>query len=103
MMNKATKDTVKGLDTMNPYDLIAADSILYNKRLVRELNATPNGFYAQFAGDRCFRSNRARMHAGNIEARRIDANGKPYWTQIVSASGFVDSYGRSIVASRKPA
>ena len=80
--------------------LLAKDSALYLKRLVRELNSEPHGFYVYAVdGSSCFRSNRARIHKGQFQVIYHSNAIKPKW---VGGEGkvFVDAYAREIVASR---
>lgn len=79
--------------------LIAEDSLLYKKRLVRELNAHPDGsFYASIGGF-LYKCNRARMRAGSIEVHCPIVI--PRWSVPLNQI-FTDPYGRQIVASRSP-
>lgn len=78
--------------------LISKDSPLYLKRLVRELNNTPHGFYTSLAGF-CFRSNRARLHKGELQVRAMGDNFDKKWISPTRTI-FEDVYGREIVASR---
>lgn len=82
-------------------NIITKDSPLYLKRLVRELNAAPDGFYVYshaFDGAACFRSNRARMKNGELQVCR-NFNVKKEWVGAGDRV-FSDAYGREIVASR---
>lgn len=76
--------------------MIEITSILYLKRLVRELNGQTDGFYAPVATFNC-RCNRARLRAGVLECRSPFAD--PQWFVPVRNT-FTDCYGREIVASR---
>ena len=80
--------------------LIDEDSILYKKRLVRELNQEGmlNGFYAPVACHNV-RCNRARLKAGVLECRSYACS--PEWF-TPSTQSFCDHVGREIVASRSP-
>lgn len=75
--------------------LIDEDSILYKKRLVRELNQEGmlNGFY-----DHKGRCNRARLVFGGALEVRSSGGG---W-RLPQGPSFFDAYGRNIVASRSP-
>lgn len=74
--------------------LIAEDSLLYKKRLVRELNQEGmlNGFY-----DHKGRCNRARLVFGGALEVRSSGGG---WR--LPQGKFYDPNGRQIVASRSP-
>lgn len=74
--------------------LIQTDSPLYLKRMVRELNALPDGFYATQVG----RCNRARLAFGKTLQVRKFSDG---W-KIPADLRFCDAYGRDIYASRTP-
>lgn len=79
---------------MKTKPLIATDSPLYLKRMVRELNALPDGFYTS-NGTRC---NRARLFFGDLlQVRKIGGG----WI-IPTTHSFHDAYGRDIYASRTP-
>jgi hypothetical protein len=74
--------------------LIAYDSSLYLKRMVRELNAIPDGFYTS-NGTRC---NRARLFFGDLlQVRKIGGGWK-----TPPDHRFCDAYGRDVYASRTP-
>ncbi len=72
--------------------LIPTDSPLYRRRLCRELNSLPDGFY--LGGVRC---SRARFSKGEIE---VSPCGSGAWAPFDSAN-FVDAYGRVVTASRR--
>ncbi len=80
--------------------LIAEDSILYKKRLVRELNdhGAVHGFYAPVAVH-VVRCNRAAIRGGVLVVRSPMTC--PAWFQP-SSHTFTDPNGRQIVASRSP-
>jgi len=73
--------------------LISTNSVLYKKRLVRELNGLFDGFYYQ--GMRC---NRAKYVNNKIWIRKI--GGHTFYDVV--DDNFFDCYGRSIIASQKP-
>jgi len=81
-----------------PMTIIPKDSPLYLKRLVRELNATPDGFYASFVG-LCFRSNRARLNKGELQVRSLGGQFHRSWL-VPTGNNFQDVFGREIVASQ---
>lgn len=79
--------------------LLSLDSPLYLKRLARELNALPDGFY--YSGHRY---TRARFKNGTLEARYIRECGCAAWTATGHGGPiqpFSDAYGRSVCASRR--
>ncbi len=79
--------------------MIDLDSILYRKRLVRELNGLTDGFYASVATFNV-RCNRARMRAGQIEVRGMREAVSPQWFTPAKEL-FTDVYGCGVCASRK--
>ena len=81
---------------MQTTTLIETTSCLYLKRLVRELNAQPDGFYAPVAGFNV-RCNRARLKGETLQCHSF---GSPEWF-TPGANSFSDAYGREIVASRR--
>lgn len=83
---------------MTTMPLISTNHSLYLRRLVRELNAQVNGFYAPVAAH-TVRCNRARIKAGELQVRSPFT--QPEWF-APSRPQFTDPYGREIVASRKP-
>jgi hypothetical protein len=73
--------------------LIETTSPLYVKRLARELNGLEHGFYASNG----LRFSQARVRNGSLELRMpVEGN----WIASPDMS-FCDTYGRSIVASRR--
>ena len=77
---------------------LAFDSPQYLRRLVRELNALPDGFY--YPGDGMnIRCGRARFSKGNLEVRPLGNRG---FRAIPLSTEFSDSYGRNVSASRTP-
>jgi len=91
-------DMNKSPARLAPMTIIPKDSPLYLKRLVRELNSTPDGFYASFAGF-CFRSNRARLNKGELQVRSLGSQFDKSWI-TPSRMNFQDVFGREIIASR---
>jgi len=91
----------RGCAQIWPVELIATNSPLYLRRMVRALNAeamTGNGFYywpTDRAGMRC---NRARLVAGVVQVRSLDAG----WLGVAPGNRFETCNGVEIVASRKP-
>jgi hypothetical protein len=77
--------------------LIEIWSLLYRKRLVRELNNQVDGFYANIATMKV-RCNRARIVKGEPEVHSLSCS--PAWFKPSNLL-FEDAYGREIVASRK--
>lgn len=97
--------------------LIDEDSPLYKSRMVRELNALPDGFYAWIrwspdgeTGPCMCRCNRARLKDGGIQVRalirRPRRDGSMWVATCQKPNGkhpqFEDAYGREVCASRKP-
>lgn len=80
--------------------LISTDSLLYKRRLVKELNAQPDGFYSPAASHN-IRCMRARIERGSIQVMAFQS-GMPEWFYPYSQTVFTDAYGRYIVASRQP-
>lgn len=77
--------------------LIETTSLLYKRRLIRELNTEANGFYCHPTHStmgviRCTRATVSKE--GIIRARNIDG-----WHPV--AGPFTDPHGREIVATRK--
>lgn len=86
--------------------LLSTDSPLYLKRLCRELNALPDGFYVM--GQRYMRAilnKTVNPFEGTIaytfHCRTIADNGKPVWDVKPIDSLFIDAYGRDVCASRQ--
>ena len=77
--------------------LIELDSPLYLKRLARELNNTPDGFYASVATF-SVRCNLAMFTKGELRVRSIGIT-SPRWFKPAHL-GFKDAYGRDITATR---
>ena len=80
--------------------LIDEDSLLYRKRLVRELNQEGmlNGFYAIEEAGHGTRCNRARIRNGQVQVRPCaDRWFTPNWP-----ANFWDPNGSRISASRHP-
>ena len=77
--------------------LIGTESLLYKKRLVRELKTASDGFYASVATFNV-RCNVARLKKGALQVHSFACS--PEWF-IPSNEIFTDPYGRQIVASRK--
>lgn len=82
------------------WDILPKDSLVVMKRLVRELNGTPDGFY--LAGRRY---HRARLHGGILQVRGFVAPyTAPCWINVESTEDtdayFTDAYGGHICASR---
>lgn len=75
-------------------NLIPADSPLYRRRLVRELNQAFDGFFPFGMTVRC---TRARMARGVLQVR---SGIRGEWLPMPSDARFSDVYGREIVASR---
>lgn len=77
--------------------LLDTDSPTYLRRLVKELNSLPDGFYARAS---CFniRCYRARLRGGALQVASHSAS--PTWFESQFQT-FEDVYGREIVASRK--
>lgn len=81
--------------------LIAKNSLLYLRRMAKELSALPDGFY--YDGNRY---NRARYASGHLSISRPHEDGDPNHT---AGTGFnnmenvtiTDAYGRVVCASRK--
>lgn len=86
--------------------LLELNSPLYSKRLVRELNALPDGFYYQ--GLTTVRCNRARIRRGALEVRSPAAGfGSNLYPEAVAwitttRHAFVDCNGREVFAPRTP-
>lgn len=83
---------------------IEVDSLLYKRRLVRELNGRPDGFYVHLAGGGVIRSSLARIRNGILQFHQsghgwcnIFDNALTLRTIIVA-----DPYGHEITASRQP-
>jgi len=68
------------------------DSATYLRRLVRELNSLPDGFYVN--GIRC---NRASFTEGYLQVRPLGTRG---FRAFLQDSSFTDAYGRNVCASR---
>lgn len=98
-------------------NLIDEDSPLYKSRMVRELNALPDGFYAWIGwspdgetGPCMCRCTRARVRGGDIQVRAItkrpSRDGFMWAATCQKPNGkhpqFEDAYGREVCASRKP-
>lgn len=80
--------------------LIETDSPLYLKRLVRELNSLPDGFYLmQSTGDnvRCRYAQYSKL--GVLVVTLM--NGSPRYIAACKSQDFCDCYGRNVYASRK--
>lgn len=77
--------------------LIEMTSLLYKKRLIRELNSSPDGFYASVATFN-LRCSAARINHGVLEC--YSPVGEPKWF-TPSHETFSDPYSRIIVASRR--
>ncbi len=83
--------------------LLSTTDPRYLRRLVREANALPDGFYS--GGQRY---TRARLRAGTFEACRLSSyldphdprNGRRVWV-AVSPDTLGDAYGRTVTASRR--
>lgn len=81
-------------------NLIAEESTLYKRRLVRELNKCYDGFHASIeGGKRVFRCNGARLSAGFLQVRLADGSGE--WLDANGARFFRPSV-EEVVASREP-
>lgn len=78
--------------------LLETTAPLYLKRLARELNSLPDGFYLVGTGSlgnaRC---NRAAYRAGFLQ---VIPCGNRRFRAIPADSEFIDAYGRSVCASR---
>lgn len=77
--------------------LLSTNSPLYVKRLARELNALPDGFYCGVN-----RYGRARVHKGVLQVRALGCSVWETPGERAAFFGFSDAYGRSVTASRKP-
>lgn len=93
----ASTDTAPAaIATANPV-LISTTCDKYARRMVRELNSTPDGFYVPGG----FRCNRAKFQDGVLRCS-VQGNG----THDILASdwekGFTDAYGRTVCVTRKP-
>lgn len=71
------------------------DSDLYQKRMVRELNALTDGFYTN--GHRYLQ---ARFCKGQIQARSLDEKGKSVWYTMGTRQVWCDVFGQEVCASR---
>lgn len=71
--------------------MIDIDSPKYQRRMVRELNSLPDGFYS-----RGQRFSRARFSKNKLQARSVSGE---RWTDV-SFENINDAYGRSVTASR---
>jgi hypothetical protein len=79
--------------------LLDKTDVRYLRRLARELNALPDGFY--LVGARCpgnLRCNAASVRMGCLTVRPCGNLG---FRAIPSTSEFMDAYGRTVVASRR--
>jgi len=76
---------------MSKWDILPSDHPTVIRRLVKELNHRPAGFY--FNGGRF---NQARFHKGRLEIRM----GHDHWTVAGFESVFGDGNGGTICASR---
>lgn len=74
--------------------LISIDSNLYRRRLVRALNALPDGFY--HSGHRYMQA-KLDTSDGCIMAR---SSSFARWSPCGSSAHFWDAYGQEVVASR---
>lgn len=81
----------------NMKPLIETTSELYRKRLVRELNALLDGFYAPVATFNV-RCNKAKLMGGVICCHSVSCS--PSWF-FPSREQFADVYSREVCASRK--
>lgn len=83
---------------MNKKPLLQTDSLLYLRRLTRELTLALDGFYASTSTGGRVRCNRARLVNGTLQVHSFSCS--PEWFDPKSYD-FTDAYGRDIVASRK--
>jgi hypothetical protein len=76
--------------------LLSDSAPLYLKRLARELNSLPDGFYLQATGGnvRCMRAVYRKGHLSVIPC------GETAFRYVLAGSEFTDAYGRTVVASR---
>ncbi len=83
----------------DPRRLLDKTDPRYLRRLVRELNGLPDGFYCD-----AFRFTRARLRAGRLEAREARDTPRGSWSPIgapfMSLDTLRDAYGRTVHASR---
>jgi hypothetical protein len=80
--------------------LIPTDSPLYLRRLVRELNDQPDGFYvADKEAGKVKRCSRARLRLGRLVQVREIGGG---WFFIPTNSSICNPCGSEIIASRRP-
>lgn len=80
--------------------LLDTSSALYLKRLVRALNALPDGFYANTPEGR-LRFVRARwVTPHGFQGRTLAEWGTPSWLPL--SGDLTDAYGRTVSASRTP-
>ena len=86
-----------GLENATMKPLIETTSELYRKRMVRELNALVDGFYAPVSTFNV-RCNRAKLMGGVIYCHSVSCS--PAWF-VPSREQFEDVYSRDICASRK--
>jgi len=77
--------------------LIEKTSLLYLKRLCRELNALPDGFYYT-GGDFNVRCTKAAIKGGFLSVIPCGNRG---FRAMPSDTQFIDAYGRAVIASRK--
>lgn len=91
---------------MKPASLLSLTDPRYVRRLARECNALPDGFYVPSLGGQgeqsqacALRCNRARLKGDTLEARVIGG----LWLPISHLTDqLIDAYGRSVTASRTP-
>lgn len=83
---------------MNSTKLLAFESATHLRRLARELNSLPDGFYyaSEPANVRC---SRARFSKGNLEVIPCGNRG---FRALAATTHFHDTYGREVFASRQP-
>lgn len=80
--------------------LIAVESTLYKKRMVRELNRCYDGFHTSVEnGKQVFRCNGARVSLGILQVRLADGSGE--WIDANGCKFFRPSV-EEVVASREP-
>lgn len=84
--------------------LLAKTSPLYLRRLTRELNALPDGFYCHG-----IRFSSARMRKGELQGYRpgtfLDSQDPRKinpWRGLDTSRELSDTYGRTVTASRTP-
>ncbi len=86
------------------HSLISTDSPLYLKRLAKELNSLPDGFYLAQTG---LRYSQAKFSKGILQVKRLTAYLDPQDPRTganwFDASGmtFTDAYGRSVTVTRR--